>query len=72
MELLLGDRAIKILNLLGEGRVVLGHEAEGQTAAKFQEEGGQSIQGVLNLPREYEVPDKDPFFGQFRGVFKDV
>lgn len=43
IELLLGDRAIKILILLGEGRVVLGHEAEGQTAAKFQEEGGQSI-----------------------------
>ena len=72
IKLLLGDGAIKSPMPLGESWVVLGHEAEWQTASKFQKEGSQGIQGILNLAREYEVPDKDTFLCQFRTVIKDI
>ena len=38
--------------------MILGHKAEGQTRPELQEQGRQSVQGIINVPREDQVSDQ--------------
>ena len=57
IKLLLGEGTIEGLILLGKNRMILGHKAEGQTRPELQEQGRQSVQGIINVPREDQVSD---------------